>query len=211
MKAIVIAVGVALIGAVSQNVQAATITVDFQGEVTNRQGNVFESDNLLKTIAGSFTYDPDSLFLSKDPYLLGEFHLEVDGVIVENSRVGLSTAAKLKVIGELHIYDDFSYGSTEQFFEYDLRFLFPLGTNSPPPTADEWLKLIPTAEINTSYPSYIKRYEADGNLGSFIEFDVTFAQASDVTVTPEPASLAIWGLGAAGCAIAGHRRRRQAA
>jgi hypothetical protein len=36
-------------------------------------------------------------------------------------------------------------------------------------------------------------------------------QGTTTATTPEPASLALWGLGALGCAVAGYRRRKQAA
>jgi len=40
--------------------------------------------------------------------------------------------------------------------------------------------------------------------------NVTFSQVNVSAAVPEPATLTLWSLGALGCAIAGHRRRRRA-
>lgn len=47
--------------------------------------------------------------------------------------------------------------------------------------------------------------------GVTLEFQSQLERDALAEVVPEPASLAIWSLGALGCAVAGYRRRRQAA
>jgi MYXO-CTERM domain-containing protein len=46
---------------------------------------------------------------------------------------------------------------------------------------------------------------------SVLAFDNTELRTADVSAVPEPASLAVWGVGALGLAIAARRRRQKLA
>jgi hypothetical protein len=84
---------------------------------------------------------------------------------------------------------------------------------SPPQGSTDWVSFTfsytaPTSGTNTVFS--LNDLQTSSNDNDFGLDDLVLSSNASVAGAPEPASLAIWGLGALGCAVVVHRRRKLA-